>query len=250
MRIVNDLELASWRPDFSSSGQSIRPQWTRVLSGGIELANTVEWLEWYNPVQVVVCEACGFTHCSSGSYVHVSHIGNVVVWSPPQLDWVPDEEDTLRYAASFAVRQFGGVAFPPEEWEKLRAITSDVPVPADLPTATLRVIADCWRMGARGSSRAPDLQSVIPMLESRLLGTDSFSSHEAIEILRPLVEWLKADSDKAAAGQFVSTGSLGVEVQTLYFDGPPESDWPAFALSNERPLLAMSREWVFQPGAG
>src|SRR5437764_5581258 len=86
MLVCEAPELVPWRPDFSTSGQD-DPDWTKLVCGGIELCNTLEAANWTDEwaVQVDVCDACGYIHCRSGGWVHVSRLGSHVLWTPPDI---------------------------------------------------------------------------------------------------------------------------------------------------------------------
>ncbi|MCG8454829.1 MAG: hypothetical protein MI919_01000 [Holophagales bacterium] len=103
MLICNDLELSPWTPDFSSSGQS-NPRWTRASCRGLQLANSVEGVDWStNPVQVVLCEACGYPDCGPANYVHVPRLDDLVLWSVPHID-ESDDWQVLQLTANSGSR--------------------------------------------------------------------------------------------------------------------------------------------------
>jgi hypothetical protein len=49
------------------------------------------------------------------------------------------------------------------------------------------------------------------------------------------------------AGSLISPERAKVTVETLYFDGPHEGDWPALGLGIDRILLAFGKDLVFVP---
>jgi hypothetical protein len=246
MLICNDIELTSWTPNFSSSGQA-NPQWTWVSCDGLQLANSVEWVDWAtNPVQVVLCDACGYPDCGQGNYVHVSRLGDFIIWSTPHIDQ-SDDWSVSQYTPSLAVRKHGAVAFPKAEWARLRTLNDGVPSHAVLAEATRRVLADSWRLSASGPARVDSFAHVIPMLKGRLLATDRFEPDETIRILTPLLDWLSEAPDEPLSGTLCDPQSVDAQIEVLYFDGPREHDWPAFALLGRSPVLALSRDIVFVP---
>ena len=245
MILCNDeIEFAPWTPDFSSSGQE-SPSWTRLSSRGLELANSVEWVDWdTNPVQTILCDVCGQTHCGSGNYVHLSQLGDLVIWSSPQVD-ESDDWAASQYTPSLAVRRFGAVAISAPHWERIREIDAGVPAIGLLAPATRRVLADSWRMSATGPNQVDNLADVIPMLRERLLATDRYDADEAIDLLEPLSDWLGEAPEEPLSGRISGVEPLGASIETLYFDGPHEHDWPAIALLDDSLMLALSRELVF-----
>jgi hypothetical protein len=246
MLICDDIELTTWTPDFSSSGQA-NPQWTRVSCRGLQLTNSVEWVDWAtNPVQVVLCDACGYPHCNQGNYVHVSKLADLVIWSSPHLDR-SDDWAVSQYTPSLALRKCGAVALPKSEWARFRSLSDSVPSHTELAPATRRVLADSWRSSASGPARVNSLVEVIPMLRERLLATDRFEPGEAIRILAPLLDWLGEAPEEPLSGVIRDLQSVAAQVETFYFDGPREHDWAAFALLGGSPVLALSGELVFVP---
>ena len=247
MIICQNLSLSRWAPDLSSSGRGT-PQWTRARCGDAELVNSVEWVEWeVNPVQVLVCEACGYSGCESGNYVHVSLLSNHVLWTAPQVD-ANDEFAAWQYAPPAVVWQHGLVALQLQDWIRLRELNANVPGSQQLPRATRRVLADGWRMSAPWPHRADGLEAIVPMLEDRLVGTDRLDTERAIALLLPLIEWLGADPDHPLEGRICEASAIGAEVETLYFYEASDFHWPALALQNDRALLALSDKLVFVPG--
>jgi hypothetical protein len=116
--LVQDALTESWTPDFGSSGES-SPTWTRLVADGLELANSLEAPDWYeNPVQVAVCEACGFPQCANGGYVHISRTPRYVVWTAPQVE-IEDEIEAVQYAPATCVARSGCVLIPRETWDSL-----------------------------------------------------------------------------------------------------------------------------------
>jgi len=221
--------------------------WTRAHSGGFLLTNSVEWVEWSdNPVQVIICAACGYSHCASGDYVHISRLGDLVLWSVPQFD-ESDEWMASQYTPPAAVRRFGAIGVPESEWRRLHALSDRVPSSQAIAPATRRALADSWRLSAQGPARAERLESVLPTLRRQLRATDSLAPDGAIERLEPLVAWLAEDPEAPVEGRICRAGSVGATVTTLSFDGSREHDWPALAFVASQPVLALSRDLVFIP---
>src|SRR5438093_13449493 len=124
-----NYSLEKWRPNFSSSGQT-SPEWARITCSGIELCNSLDWLDWpENPVQVQICDACGTPGCSSGGYVHISKLGELMLWTKPHINDSDDWEAT-QYAPASAVRRAGSVVIPKatvQEWSAEHGSSSSGP---------------------------------------------------------------------------------------------------------------------------
>jgi hypothetical protein len=130
--ICDRVESVSWRPDFSSSGQA-SPDWTRLECAGEVLANGLEWVEWEDePVQVILCEQCGCAGCAEGGRIHLSRLGDHVIWSAPH-------ERNERWAPAPAVERHGAVAIPGATWDVWAR------VPRNLPATQRRDLFAAWR---------------------------------------------------------------------------------------------------------
>ncbi len=223
MFVCHDLRTETWSPDFYSSGQA-SPVWTRVTSGATLITNSLEWVEWEdNPVQVVLCDACGHVHCASGGYVHVSRLGDFILWSSPQT---PEEEPP------YVLRTLGALAIPVATWNLWSAGIPDVPHADRLVRANPAAVADAWILGP---ARTTD--SIVRYLREQLVGGDTLEKDAAIALVERALASL-GTSEPA----FEVVSSAGARLETLYFDGPRDLDWTAFAFAGAETFLALDRE--------
>jgi hypothetical protein len=231
MFVVDELTLQKWQPSFSSSGQDDPSPWTRMTYHRHELSNSLEWAEWsLNSVQTILCDACGHRGCASGDWVYVSRLCDLVLWSPPQPEKEP-EFDEMPMLAAF--KYLGAIAFPAVRWNALPA----VPRAENFPPANHLAIADAWILGpARSTS------SIIEYLREKLVGGDTFDKDAAISLVERHRHALLANGDKPFAGDIVKRGSARLE--TLYFEGAAELNWPAFAFEGNTVFLALGRDHI------
>jgi hypothetical protein len=213
MLVCNAPELERWRPDFSSSEQP-SPDWTRVMSGDTQLVNGLEAVEWdENPVQVAVCETCGYTDCAFGGYVHVSRAGSYVVWSEPRLPGEEPEHEEHQYAASAAIVRHGAVVVPAAVW----ASWPGVPALEALPVTRRGDLVGAWH------ASAPPREDAI--------GTDLGVLADALAVVEAVERWFDADPD-ASVGDLVPVGGDGGV--TIFYDGPRFTEWtPAVRVGDE-----------------
>jgi hypothetical protein len=137
MFVCAEPRLETWSPDFSSSGQA-DPIWARLRCGGVELCNSLGWVDWLeNPVQVQLCESCGTPFCADGGFVHISRLGDLILWTAPQ-----DSPDPA--APHEALKTLGAIAFPAAVWQTLGALPAD-----RYPPANHRAVAEAWTLGAK-----------------------------------------------------------------------------------------------------
>jgi hypothetical protein len=221
MFVCEELRTETWRPNFSGSGQD-DPTWTRVLCRNFVITNSLEWVLWRkNPVLVVLCEACGDAGCASGGIVHVSRLDRHVLWSAPQ-------DDRVDHAAGF-LRSRGALAIPIETWNGW-----PVPRAEQLVIANHAAVADAWVLGA---GRAP--ASIVALLKERLVGGDTLEKDAAIALVERVLAGCQAKADAPFEQPLLSIADAGARIETLYFDGPRELDWPAFAFAGGTMYLAL-----------
>ena len=243
MKVCSDPTLTHWTPDFSSSGQA-SPDWTKVSCAGVEVCNSLEWVDWsQNPVQVRLCDACGSPGCDLGGYIHISRLGDFVLWTTPQIDAI-DEFGTPRYAPASALKHLGAIAIPADLWTRWRTVAPEVPQASTFPEANRWALADAWILGG---DRPIGRDALAPMLRSRLLGCDTMEPSQAIDRVQWWVDHLSAPPTTRATGALRAPEEIGARIETLYFDGPSNRDWPAFAIRDEAEFLLLDRQHAFVP---
>src|SRR5206468_936422 len=104
--------------------------------------------------------------------------------------------------------------------------------------------ADAWILGVGRSLRR---QAFLPTLRSRLVGCDTMEPDQAFARVRWWVEQLHAEAAVPVAGVLRTAEELGGRIETLYFDGSSDEDWPAFAIRDDTEYLLLDREHVFCP---
>jgi hypothetical protein len=246
MILCRDASLETWTPKFTSSGQP-NPTWIRVKCEGVKITNALTWVDWTeNPVQLLLCDACGFAGCGTGGYAHVGRVADSVLLTAPQLDDA-DEWERSQYDACYAVRKFGAILIQHAEWEHWHSVAGDTPVISKLRPANGRAIADAWRMSAHHPNRASTLAEVVPLLQDRLLGSDTMEPSQVIRNVEILINLLKNLHSEEASGRFVDPAEVGASVEMLYFDGPKDQDWAGLALLGDQVLPAFGKEIVYVP---
>lgn len=241
MFVCDQLQTDVWQPEFCGAGES-NPTWTRVTVGHHQIANSLEWVAWnQNPVQVILCDGCGSEGCASGGYVHVSRLGRYVLWSAPQFDDDWDDPAEVREILYY-MRTLGALAIPLDTWNAWSVKSSvSVPYARRLPPANHAAVADAWILGP-GRSR----DSIVTYLQERLLGGDTLSKKEAISLVARVSATLLATAHSPFEKPLVSPTEVGARLETLYFDGPSELDWPAFAFAGTNLYLALDRQHLIR----
>lgn len=241
MFVCSDIDVAHWRPDFSSSAQT-DPEWFRVRCCHTELTNALNWIDWSeNPIQVMLCEACGHEGCSSGGYVHVSRLGGYVLWTMPQVD-LDEAWQEGTYLPLGAIEKHGAIALPLEAWDQFRTIARGIPDMGSLPSANGLALAEAWALGPGRPANVMELGSV---LRDRLIGADTLERVEALTLVERTLESLLAQRAHATA----PAEAMSARIETLYFDGPQSEDWPAFAIAGQQVLPALTSKLVLIPNS-
>lgn len=222
MFACHDVRAESWQPDFSSSSQP-NPTWTRLRLDGKVIANSVTGLDWDdNPRQAVVCDHCGTIQCESGGWVHISRLGEFVLWTLPQIP----EEDTL--VGLTPLRTYGALAFPKLLWNSWNVPRADF-----YPLANERAIVDAWVLGP---GREPE--TIVDVMHERMIGCDTLSKDEAIAIVERTLQ-----NRGAIEKEIVLLEDVGARLETIYFEGP---DWPAFAFAGHSTFVALDRRHLLR----
>lgn len=243
MLLCANPQVAGWTPDFSSSGLP-SPRWSRLTFGGIDLCNSLEFVDWTaNPVQVEICDQCGTIGCGPGGYVHASRMSDLVLWTAPQID-TTDEFARAQFAPANALSRYGSIAIPAAHWERIREIVPDVPIASSLPPTNATAIADAWVRGKGRNLAAPEVPS---MLTNRLIACDTLEPDLAVQHVR---DWLRqvASRPDLTYGLF-ELAETQARPEKLYFEGPGSVDWCALAELNGQyyPLLGTDSHYLLIP---
>lgn len=130
MWIISKLNIRSRTYSFASSGQPPHDD-LALIADEQELVNMLRLVDWgEDPLQVVVCDACGTVGCASGNYVAMRRLDDFVVMAPATRAYVPtaEEFEKAQYVEPWFIRKRGVPLVPFAEWERLR--DEGAPLPA------------------------------------------------------------------------------------------------------------------------
>src|SRR5687767_9774398 len=107
--------------DFSSSGQG-EFRVSRLFSDGVELINALELVDWGSEdTQLLVCEACGYTHCKSGDWASIRRSSSLILLLPAaQYVWGESREKE-EYRPPYYLKQQGAAYLDLSAYENLRS---------------------------------------------------------------------------------------------------------------------------------
>ncbi len=236
MFVCDELRTEVWHPDFSTSEQ-VSPTWTRVICRGVQIANSLEWADWLdNPVQVIICDACGHQDCASGGYVHVSRLHRHVLWTGAQRSSDAEYADDA-YEIPRIIRSLGALALPIEVWDDWSATINEVPHAGSLIPANYAAMADAWVLGPARST-----DTLLAHLRERLVGGTTLDKETILALVERTLTSLRRNARSSFSQPLARLDELGARLETLYFDGPAEIDWPAFAFDGSATYIVLDRE--------
>jgi hypothetical protein len=246
MRLCEDVQFVRWKPDFSSSGL-VSPRWTKLVFDGFELCNGAESVDWLeNPVQVILCEACGLSDCEVGGYVQISRLGEHILWTVPHTD--PDDDfESHQYQCLPALVRLGTLLISTETWSRWCRKVRKLPVPDELPATRRTDLAAAWMREAPWSIRPLAPLDAYARLERFLLASDHGERDEALQRIESLVAWINEDPEASVPGRIVPAERVIGERETWFFDTQPLDEWTAIVHTDSGLTLSFGDSWALLP---
>jgi len=87
------------------------------------------------------------------------------------------------------------------------------------------------------------------MVRARLLGAQKPETADAMQRIEPWLDWFGQRGDLKMDGAIVEPLRVNATLETLYFDGPREEDWPALARFGDSLVPALDPPHIFVPEA-
>jgi len=196
-------------------------------------------------VQVIICEACGQERCASGGFVHLSRLDRYVLWSGAQEGSVDvDDYGYDAFEIPRIIRTRGALAIPERAWNEWSAAIREVPRFERLNPANHAAVADAWILGP---ARTTD--TLLTHLKDRLVAGDTLEKEAAMNLVERTLNYFRANAQTSFDRPLISPDEVGARIETLYFDGPAELDWPAFAFAGNDTYIVLDRQHLIQmPG--
>jgi hypothetical protein len=124
---IEDIEVRKVQLDFSSSGQRRRTV-TEISTAGLCLFNAIDLVEVEpTATQVMVCDHCGFPHCSPGGWVAFRRIGDRAAWIPAWEEMEQTEWEMSEYRPPSILESRGPLIFGAQAWDRLRGLHGGLP---------------------------------------------------------------------------------------------------------------------------
>lgn len=233
---IKSLELKPAILDFGSSGQG-KCQVCQLFSNEIQLINALELVDWNSKdTQVLICEACGVTHCKSGDWVSFRRSGSVVLILPAANYVWANKEDKAEYHPPAYLTQQGIAYLDFSTYESLRSRHPSVPALDAMHRLTLREAALLfhWNAPGRVLGEPPEIR----VHSDAVVGCSEGDHFEQLERLAHLLQTHYED-DSLAQLRYLSSNE---RVISFYIDAAETVDWEAMAFDgSEYRLLVDSR---------
>jgi hypothetical protein len=211
---------------------------------GIELTNSIEWVEWKDgddDIQVQICETCGTTHCATGGYASISRLGSFLLWTGP----THRQDDAFSYGPASSVARRDSLLIPVASWDHWRQRVK-LPTINVFPRSRRLDLALAWAWDAKGPGHVEDISLLPDALIGKAYASDHWDAAETLAALGQLVAWVKVAPDEQPDVK-MERASPDFTLETVYFDGPEDLDWTAIAWRNSELTFAFREDWVVLP---
>jgi len=202
--MVERVEFQPRELDFTSSGQG-RRMTTAVVADGTEIINALDLFDSEeDPMQTIVCDACGFSGCNSGNRVVVRRVDGGILLMPAFQAMAEGEWELTEYEPPYFTIKRGSALF---RGGALATLEDRIPFFADpkrWPALTMREAVQLlqWDAPLAALGKFPDK----PRLREELISTASHGAgREAYDALERAIDGSLDDtrSAKLVAGETV-----------------------------------------------
>lgn len=166
--------------------------------------------------------------------MHVSRLDRYVLWSATQQS--SDDEhgyDAFEIPPMIRTR---ALAIPIDVWNEWSAAIREVPRAESLTPANHAAVADAWILGPARST-----DTLLAHLKERLVGGDTLEKEAALILAERTLNYFHANAQTPFDRPLVNPDEVGARIEKLYFDGPAELDWPAFAFTETETYIVLDR---------
>jgi len=235
--MVERVEFRARELDFTSSGQGRHPT-TAVVADGTEIINALDLFDSEEePMQTIMCDACGFSGCNSGSRVVVRRLDGGILLLPGFDAMGEGTWEMTEYEPPHFIAKRGSALF---KGDALAALEDRIPFFADpkrWPALTMREAVRLlqWDAPLATLGKFPDR----PRLREELISTASHGAgREAYDAL-----------DKAIEASFNDTRPVRLIAgePVFFYIEPDYPEWTPLTFDGERYSLALSAGMGVEP---
>ena len=262
---VDQLRCESWNPPLNREEWNTPPHCfppgrvTKLFAGDRLLSNALELVHWLEPVVYpILCDGCWEQHYYAGDLTRIARTGQHLLWLPPRREdfdqealarppvtipeamLIPvfDQVDLARHPAT--IRET--MLIPIGEWNRIRQQAPCLPPAESFSQATRREIGAAWLQEIPEALRPDDLTGLGDVAQ-KALHSDPLPLDKALAGLKQRVEWLLRAPTETVTCRIVPWQGSGRAMNTLYFDGPPFLEWPAF-FSESGVDFGLGSQWL------
>lgn len=241
---IRDPEIRPATLDLSSSGQG-ELRVSRLWSGGVELINALELVDWDSEdSQFLICEACGYTHCKPGDWVSVRKSGPLVLILPASEYVWGDGGNKGEFEPPHYLKKCGVAYLDLSGYEALRAGHSSFPPAERIRQLSVReaTLLFHWDSPARVLGGPPEIN----IRRDIVLASSEGDHVEQLGRLDALMRRQYGD-ESAATLRAVSDGE---RVVSFYLDAGEFTQWDAAVTDGLSCRLLVDSKYVIDGGFG
>lgn len=122
-----EITTSQSKMDFTSSGQEVRTV-TQLYFDDMLFCNGIELVQPdADTVQFIVCDHCGYAGCSSGNWLTIRKLGDLVIFIPSFESMEDGERELSEYQAPYQIRKRGAVYLEKDQFEVAQSYLPDLP---------------------------------------------------------------------------------------------------------------------------
>ena len=242
---IRDPEIKPATLDFSSSGQGTFPV-SRLFSDGIELINALELVDWDSEdTQLLVCAACGYTHCKPGDWVSIRQSNSLILFLPASGYVWGERREKGEFSPPYYLKKRGAAYLDLSSYESLRSKHSSFPPAGRIRRLNMReaTLLFQWDAPARVLGEPPE----VTVRRDIILASSEGDYVQHLKQLEALMHRQYIDESQAV----LRPVSGGEQVISFYLDAEEFIEWKALVSDGSAyRLLADSRYVIAGEAAG
>jgi hypothetical protein len=238
MRICDSLIIRTIKKSLYQQGVT---RWTELCIRDKVLCHSPEDVDWSeNPVQVKRCETCGEFGCAPPARVHISRMGEFVLWSPPIYDPPVggDPIDLTGDGRFYILDEWGSLLFPISVWEE------KVESQSTYPNTTRHNLMLSWLLEYYSLESITNQHEMLSRVRQRLIRGSRPDHWTILKSLEKLVAWFEEAPEQPLGGKLVQANDIDAQIETLYLADPAQ-EWPAYAIIGGQVYPAFGENWVY-----
>lgn len=240
---IKNPEIRPATLDFSSSGQD-KLQISQLFSDGIELINALELVDWDSEdIQLLICEACGYSHCRSGDWVSIRKSNSFILFLPASEYIWGERREKEEYSPPYYLKKQGVVYLYLSTYESLRSKHSSFPPVEHIRQLNMRetTLIFQWDAPARVLGEPPEVR----VRRDIILASSEGDYVEYLKQMEALIQSQYKDETHAV----LRPVSEEEQVISFYLDAEEFIEWKALAFDGLAYRLLVDSRYVIDSSA-